>query len=110
MPQNKRGGHPGEAAARALKASLLADFLTKYGFTLDLVERLDDDGWRTVANCARINPPSPTTQAIVIAILRKRHSTMSREEFRYRLAALELRTRPKPPRRKKALAKSRKTA
>ena len=100
-----RGGHPGEAAARALKASLLADFLAGYGFTLDLVERLDDDGWRTVANCARINPPSHTTQAIVIAIIRKR-----RDEFRQRLAALELRTRPKPPRRKKALAKSRKTA
>ena len=79
-----------EDAARSLKAAILAAFLQQYGFTLELARLLDDDGWRKVANCARINPPSETTQRAAIDELKRREL----EDFRKRLARLERKTRP----------------
>jgi len=53
-----------QTQARHFKANLLADFLTRYGITAELAELLDGDGWRKVANCARIpRSPSPEIQA-----------------------------------------------
>jgi hypothetical protein len=89
----------GEHSARTLKATILANFLQQYGFSLDLARQLDPNGWRTVANCARIAEPSQDkTVPMILEILRRREQ----ERFRAQLMDLELKTRPKQRRRRAA--------
>lgn len=68
------------ATARAIKVEALADLLEAAGCRGDDAAFLTTEGWAQAAEAAGTNPPSETSQAAVVAVLRYRAQRASAED------------------------------
>jgi hypothetical protein len=61
--------NPHQAAARVRKAAAIAQLLLEHGFTPADLAGFGPDQWRLAAQAAQVNPPSATTQGLVVTML-----------------------------------------
>lgn len=58
-----------QTAARIRKAATIAALLVQHGITARDLADLQPHQWAMIAQAAQVNPPSATTQALVLSIL-----------------------------------------
>lgn len=61
--------HTAERAARAEKAAAILALLAQHQVPASHVALMTDEHWRAVAKAARVNPPSPRTQQMIVSMM-----------------------------------------